>query len=214
MSLRRSPISVPLAIAPDPGSVTDADLARALIEGQVWAISQTWYRFAPDVVMLAKRTLGSESEADDLAQEVFHRVFAKVTTLREPERLRSFVFSFAIRLLKTELRSKRARAWLSFHKPETLLDLGADVVDMESRDLLRRFYSLLDRLSPRHRLFFVLRHVECMTVEEVAVHTASSTSTVKRVLERATSKLSKWIESDPGLAAFLEEFADGGGWRR
>src|SRR5688572_17616571 len=44
------------------GYVTDADLARALIEGQVWAISQTWYRFAPDVVMLAKRTLGSESE--------------------------------------------------------------------------------------------------------------------------------------------------------
>ena len=214
MSLRRSPISVPLAIAPDPGSITDAELARALIEGKAWAISETWYRFAPDVVMLAKRMLGSESEADDLAQEVFHRVFAKAKTLREPERLRSFVFSFAIRLLKTELRSKRTRAWLSFHRPETLVDLGADCVDMESRDLLRRFYALLDRLSPQLRLVFVLRYVECMTVEEVAEHTASSPSTVKRALERATSKLSLWIGSDPGLAAFVEEFADGGGWLR
>jgi len=214
MSVRRSLISVPLAIAPDPGSITDTELARALMEGKSWAIAETWYRFAPDVVMLAKRTLGSESEADDLAQEVFHRVFAKANTLREPERLRSFVFSFAIRLLKTELRSRRTRAWLSFHRPETLVDLGADFVDIESRDLLRRFYSLLDRLSPQHRLVFVLRHVERMTVEEVAMHTASSASTVKRTLERAISKLSKWIESDPGLAAFLEEFADGGGWRR
>jgi RNA polymerase sigma-70 factor (ECF subfamily) len=214
MSLRRLPISVPLAIAPEPDSITDAELARALIEGKAWAMSQTWYRFAPEVVILAMRTLGSESEAEDLAQEVFQRVFAKAKTLREPERLRSFVFSFAIRLLKTELRSKRTRAWLSFHRPETLVDLGADFVDMESRDLLRRFYSLLDRLSPRLRLVFVLRHVERMTIEEVAGHTVSSASTVKRDLERASSKLSVWIESDPGLAAFLEEFADGGGWRR
>jgi RNA polymerase sigma-70 factor, ECF subfamily len=214
MSPRRFPVSVSLAIAPDPGSITDAELARALIEGNAWAISETWYRFAPDVIILAKRTLGSESEADDLAQEVFHRVFAKAKTLREPERLRSFVFSFAIRLLKTELRSKRTRAWLSFHRPETLVDLGAELVDMESRDLLRRFYLLLDRLSPQLRLVFVLRQIECMTLEEVAVHTGSSASTAKRTLERALSKLSLWIESDPALAVFLEEFADGGGWRR
>src|SRR6185436_14871345 len=116
------------------------------------------------------------------AQEAFQRVFAKAKTLREPDRLRSFIFSFAIRVLKTELRNKRARAWLSFHRPETLVDVGADLVDMESRDLLRRFYSLLDRLTTRHRLVFVLRHIESMTVEEVAAHMEISPSTVKREL--------------------------------
>ena len=152
-----------------------------------------------------ERALGSESEAEDVAQEVFHRVFVKARTLRAPERLRSFVFSFAIRLLKTELRRKRTRAWLSFQRPETLVDLGGELMDMESRDLLRRFYALLDRLAPRHRLVFALRHLESMTVEEVAAHMGLSISTVKRALERATSKLSIWIEADPGLAGFLDE---------
>jgi RNA polymerase sigma factor (sigma-70 family) len=74
---------------------------------------------------------------------------------------------------------------------------------MEGRDLLRRFYALLDRLAPRHRLVFALRHLESMTVEEVALHMDLSISTVKRAQERATSKLAVWIEADPGLAGFL-----------
>jgi RNA polymerase sigma-70 factor (ECF subfamily) len=214
MSTRRSLLPIQLVVNRDPGAISDAELARALMEGDGWAITETWHRFAPAVLMLAKRALGSESEAEDVAQEAFQRVFVKVKTLRDPERLRSFVFSFAIRVLMTELRSKRARAWLSFQRPETLVDVGADHVDMESRDLLRRFYSMLDRLSTRHRLVFVLRHVESMTVEQVAAHMELSPSTVKRALYRATRKLSQWIESDPGLAEFLADFPDDGGWRQ
>jgi RNA polymerase sigma factor (sigma-70 family) len=141
---------------------------------------------------------------------VFHRVFAKVKTLRWPDRLRSFIFSFAIRVVKTELRRRGTRAWLSFREPEILVDVGGEFMDMESRDVLRRFYVLLNRLAPRHRLVFVLRHLESMTVEEVAAHMRVSISTVKRAQERATAKLSRWIEADPGLVGFL----DGAGWRR
>jgi RNA polymerase sigma-70 factor (ECF subfamily) len=196
---------VSLVVAPGAGDTSDAELARALSTGSAWAIAETWHRFAPGVIMFARRALGSEAEAEDLAQEVFWRVFARAKTLRAPERLRSFVFSFAVRVLKTELRRRRARAWLSFRQPETLVDLGSELTDMESRDLLRRFYALLDRLSPRHRLVFALRHLESMTVDEVAAHMRVSISTVKRALERATSKLSIWIEADPGLAEFLDD---------
>jgi RNA polymerase sigma-70 factor (ECF subfamily) len=213
MSTRRSLMPIHLVVNRDPRTASDAELARALVEGDGWAITETWHRFAPAVVMLARRALGSESEAEDVAQDVFQQVFAKAHTLREPERLRSFIFSFAIRVLKMALRSKRARSWLSFHRSETLADVGADVMDIESRDLLRRFYVLLDRLSPRNRLAFVLRHIELMTVEEVAVHMDLSPSTVKRALDRATRKLSQWIEEDPGLAEFLAEFPEDGGWR-
>src|SRR5262245_28862952 len=205
MSTRRTKVPVSLAVAPDPRDTSDTNLARALKAGQPWAITETWHRFAPAVIMMARRALGSESEAEDLAQDTFHRVFAKAGTLRAPDRLRSFIFSFAIRLLRTELRRRRTKAWLSFQRPETLVDIGGELMDMESRDLLRRFYGLLDRLAPRHRLVFALRHLESMTVEEVAAHMELSISTVKRALERATSKLTVWIEADPGLAGFLDE---------
>lgn len=159
------------------------------------------------VLMTAARALGSESEADDVAQEVFHRLFRKAKTLRDPSKLRSFVFSFVIRVLKSELRSKARRSWLSLypsHPSEDFVDLGGETIDMESRDLLRRFYALLDRLSSKDRLVFALRHLESMTVEEVATNLEISSSTVKRSLAHSTGKLSHWIERDLGLVGFLE----------
>jgi len=197
-----------IVIGPDCRDVSDRDLARGLAEQSPWALREAWRRFAPMVLMMAARALGSESEAEDIAQEVFHRVFRKAGTLRDPDTLRSFVFSFAVRILKTELRSKKTRGWLSFHRPEALPDVGGGTMDVESRDLLRRFYALLDRLAPRDRLTFALRHMERMTVEEVSATMELSPSTVKRSLGRATDKLSRWMEADLGLIGLLQ----GKGW--
>ncbi|MFL5306178.1 MAG: RNA polymerase sigma factor [Polyangia bacterium] len=204
MSTRQTQQPVQLALAPNPADMRDAELARGLIAGNEWAVTATWHRFAPAVIAMARGALGSQSEAEDIAQETFVRVFAKAKALRDPAALRSFVFSFALRLLKTELRRKRARSWLSFHRPERLQDVGAELTDMESRDLLRRFYGFLDRLPPRHRLVFALRHLESMTLEEVAAHMKLSVSTVKRSLDHATQKLSHWMEGSPDLIALLE----------
>jgi RNA polymerase sigma-70 factor (ECF subfamily) len=200
---------VALVTGSDHRSVSDGDLGRALVGDCAWAIAETWNRFSPMVFAMAARTLGSESEAEDLVQEVFYRVFIKAKTLRDPDSLRSFILSFAIRILRWQLRRKKTRSWLSFRQPEAFVDLTGGTVDVESRDLLRRFYALLDRLAPRDRLVFALRHLESMTVGEIATSMDLSVSTVKRSLERGTKKLSRWIETDLGLVGLL----DWKGWR-
>lgn len=210
MPIHRSHIPLSLVVGPDRRGLSDGDVARGLLAGVGWAVAETWNRFAPMVLMMATRTLGSESEAEDIAQEVFYRVFRKAKTLREPDSLRAFVVSFAIRVLKTELRRKKTRSWLSFHQPEVFVDLAHQTQDVEARDLLRRFYALLDRLNARDRLVFALRHMERMTVEEIAATMELSMSTVKRSLGHATSRLSRWVGSDPGMASLL----DGKGWNR
>ena len=89
-----------------------------LVAREPWAIAETWRRFAPMVLLTAERSLGSRIEAEDIVQEVFWRVFRKAQTLRDPERLRSFIYSFAVRVLKAELRRRRVRGWLPFLKAE------------------------------------------------------------------------------------------------
>lgn len=204
MSIRRFHIPLSLVVDPDTRKVSDSDLARGLAAGAAWAQAETWNRFAPMVFGMAARTLGSESEAEDVAQEVFYRLLAKAGTLRNPESLHSFVVSFAIRILKWELRRKRTRSWLSFHQPEVLVDLACETLDFESRDLLRRFYAFLARQAPRERLVLSLRYLESMTVEEIAKAMKLSLSTVKRSLEYARGKLSHWIETDPELVGLLD----------
>jgi RNA polymerase sigma-70 factor (ECF subfamily) len=197
----RAPLS--LVTSPVTRETTDADLARALSAAEPWAVGEAWRRYAPMVLSMAERALGSRSDAEDLAQEVFCRVCQLAPSLRDPNSLRSFVYSIAIRTLKTALRYRRLRRWLSFHPPETLVDLRHSTFDVESRDLLVRFYVLLDRLSARDRLVFVLRRVESMTIDEIATHMALSESTVKRSLLHASRQLSRWVQAEPALAEFV-----------
>ena len=210
MSTQRSHVPLSLVVSQDRRATSDGDLARGLIGGEVWAMAELWRRFAPMVLMTAKRTLGSQSEAEDIGQDVFYRVFRKVRTLREPDRLRSFVYACTLHALKNELRRKKLRAWLSIDQPEASAVLGCPALDVESRDLLRKFHGLLERLPPRDRLVFTLRRMESMTVEEIARAMEISESTVKRSMERASNRLSRWIDADPGLAGLF----DGERWGR
>ena len=204
MPMRRSHAHISLVVDGRRSDASDGDLARALGAGETWALVETWHRFAPMVLLMSERALGSRAEADDVGQEVFHAVFRKARGLRDPDSLRSFVYSIAVRTLKSVLRSRRLRAWLSFHRPEELVDVGARTLDVESRDLLRRCQALLDRLTPRDRLVFILRRIDAMTVEEIAATMDISVSTVKRSVAHASQRLSHWIAADPGLATLTQ----------
>lgn len=189
---------------------SDTELAEALVAGQDWALNEVWRRFAPLVVVTAERALGSKSDAEDVTQDAFSRVFRKVSTLREPARLRSFVYSIALRTLNGHLRDRRHHEWLSFREPEALVDLSYATQDIEARERVRSFYALLDRLSPRDRRVFILRRVESKTIREIARATELSTTTVKRSISHASKRLAHWIAADPALAALLAQTSEAG----
>jgi RNA polymerase sigma-70 factor, ECF subfamily len=199
----RAKIPLSLVKSRDGEPVSDSELGLALILGQPWAQVETWNRFSPIVLKMAVSVVGSESDARDVVQEVFCRLLRKARTLRNPDCLHAFVISFAVRVLKSELYRRRVRSWLSFHDPQTLPEVAADAVDVESRDLLRKFYGLLARLGARERLVYTLRNIELMTIEETAEAMQISIATVKRVQRNATGTLARLVETDPELTSLL-----------
>ena len=174
----------------------DMELARALMEGSNQAAELAWERYSPLVHRIVSRAIGPDAEVEDVTQEIFYRLFSRIGTLRKPEALRSFVISFAIRIVKWELRRRRARRWLTLSETGDVPDEQLLVMDAESRYALRRLYALLDRLSTRERLVLVLRHVEGMTLEEIAEAMELSLATVKRALRRASMRVSQLVDSD------------------
>src|SRR5947209_4928928 len=105
-------------------------------------------------------------------------LLAGANTLRDPASFRSFVVSFALRIVKWELRRRRARRWLLLTESSRMPEVPAFDCDPEAREVLRRFYVVLDQLGARERLVFALRYLESMTLEEVAGSLDLSLSTV------------------------------------
>ena len=194
--LHRMRLVAAATASPEEASATDLELARALIDGTSNAAEAAWERYSPLVHRIVSRAIGPDAEVEDVTQEIFYRLFSRIRTLRKPEALRSFVISFAIRIVKWELRRRRARRWLTLSETGDVPDEQLMVMDAENRYALRRLYGLLDRLSTRERLVLVLRHVEGMTLEEIADAMDLSLATVKRGLRRASARVSQMVDSD------------------
>ena len=183
--------------------VDDATLARAGLTGQVWAQREIWRRFAPMVFALLRRTLGARYDPEDLLQEVFLRVFARLATLANPAALRSFIYSFAVRVVSEEMRRHRIRSRLAVLFLRPVAEPSVPHVDFESRELLSRIQSVLDRMNARHRAVFVLRRLEGMELEEIASSLDLSLATVKRDLDKASTYITRAIHRDDRLSAGL-----------
>ena len=194
--LHRMRLVAAATASPEEASATDLELARALIDGTSNAAEAAWERYSPLVHRIVSRAIGPDAEVEDVTQEIFYRLFSRIRTLRKPEALRSFVISFAIRIVKWELRRRRARRWLTLSETGDVPDEQMMVMDAENRYALRRLYGLLDRLSTRERLVLVLRHVEGMTLEEIASAMELSLATVKRGLRRASARVSQMVDAD------------------
>jgi RNA polymerase sigma-70 factor (ECF subfamily) len=186
-------------------SVDDADLVRAFSKGESWAAREIWTRHGPMVFRLLERALGPNGEAADLTQDVFLSTFAALPSLRDIGALRSFIYSIALRTLKWELRRRRVRRILHLSSSGQLPEVAVRAADSEGRQLLMRFYALLDQLGANERTAFVLRHMEGFKLEEIAERMGISLATAKRWVSRASQRVSALVEADGELSSYARE---------
>jgi RNA polymerase sigma-70 factor (ECF subfamily) len=188
---------------------TDTELVEALCAKQAWAEVAVWRRYAALVHQVAHRALGSRHDAEDILQQVFFCLFTKIDTLQKPSALRSFVFSITVRTLKAELKRRRIRRWITLSETGDVPDASIPGVDPATVQLLRKFYRVLDRLGAEDRTIFVLRHIQEMTLEEVAEVTELSLATVKRRLQKSSLKVTQEFEGEVEQARLLETMRRG-----
>jgi RNA polymerase sigma-70 factor (ECF subfamily) len=189
------------------GPHTDAELVVALRAGQAWASEAIWDRYSDRVSRFFARSLGRSTEdVEDLTQDVFLKVFTRPGAIREPAALREFVMGVALRVLKNLFRYRWIRRIVRLSDDGQLPEVPAPVgTDEAARHALRRCYAILDSLGARERAAFVLRHVEEMTVDEVARCMTLSRSSAKRLINRAVGKVSEQVGKDADLRSYFLE---------
>jgi len=187
----------------------DADLVRALIAGEHDAPRALWRRFAPMVFRILRRAFGPTQDVEDIAQEIFLCVFEKVSTLREPTALRSFIISVTALTVRGEVRRRWVRRSVRLAVRGDASEEALVEIDTDSREALARFYRVLDRLSARDRTMFVLRFIEEIPLLQVADASGVSLATAKRRLVYAWSKVRLLMERDPILCDYVTNRAAG-----
>jgi RNA polymerase sigma-70 factor, ECF subfamily len=181
----------------------DATLVALLLERNPAAASVLWARFAPIVRRILRRAVWPHGDVEDLLQDVFVILFRKLSTLRDPASLRPFIFSIASTVAASELRRMRVRRWLRLTPDGILPDQGGTSRDDDGREVLSKTYAVLNRVSDRDRMAFVLRTLEGFELLEVAGALDMSVSSVKRRVARVHERIEREIRRDAGLTAHI-----------
>jgi RNA polymerase sigma-70 factor (ECF subfamily) len=191
----------------DDALLSDRELVSALLARDPRAAALVWRKHAPRIFGVVQRTMGPDVEAEDLTQDIFLRVFARLHTLKNPDALGHFVLSVALRVIKWQLRQRRVRRILRLAEDGHVPEVSVPGLDAEARQALRRFYCLLDTLPGDERSVFVLRHIEGMNLLEIAQTVGMSLATIKRRLHRATARVAELTRSDSALSAYTSSLS-------
>ena len=178
----------------------DLRLVESLREGSEWAYEELLTRFQQPVYTLALRLLNNQSEACDVVQEVFLKVFRNVGNFRGQSTLKTWIYRITVN------EAHNARRWFFRHRHREV-DLDAnpqekrdwkEIISDNSRspfdvafDRERHVMieAALDRINPIFRESVVLRDITDLSYEEIAGILGVSLGTVKSRILRGREAL-------------------------
>ena len=161
--------------------------------------------FSAEVNRLVWRLLGADPDHSDVVQQVFFKVLSRWRTVREPERLGSWIQAIVVNTVFEELRRREFRRVLQQAWQPVRLH-GDLVQEVEVRDFLVTTMTILSKLPAKERIVFMLRYVEGKTVPEIAELCSTSAGTVKRRLRRAGGRFDRLTERYPELARWSKTY--------
>ncbi|MDN5213718.1 RNA polymerase sigma-70 factor [Fulvivirgaceae bacterium BMA12] len=129
--------------------------------------------------------LKSESEAEELVQEVFTRVWEKRAGLKSELSFKSYIFTIAFNIIrKSFIKKERFKTYLESSYVKADFDIDTtNQVDYHS--LLDYLKQLVDKLPARRKEVFMKSRLDGLTVKEIAADMGISPKTVENQLTEA-----------------------------
>jgi len=167
----------------------EAGLARELLAGNAEAFDRFVETFRTRIFQYSFLMCGQREDAEEVSQETMLKVFENIDQLREPERVKPWVFQIAKNACLMMRRKSifAPREEVSLDEPAVQVRDSAALPDSEAlrRELHDRLQAAIQALPQMYRAVLLLRDVEELSTEETAAILDLSADAVKQRLHRA-----------------------------
>jgi len=193
---------------------SDEALVAATKRGDAQAFEELVLRHRQRVLALAQRITKNREDAEDVAQESFHKAFLHLDAFQEKSRFSTWLTRIAMNQAFMLLRRRRRVVEVLPESPDEGLKPCAEAFvdhspNPEESYLRRERTELLtdaiNRLGSTIRTTILLRDIEERSVEETAQILGTSVSAVKARVFQGRRKLRRTV--NPGLLRGVYEYA-------
>lgn len=178
----------------------ESALVRRVQAGDQLAFREVVERYQNKVHSIIYGILRNRNDAEDIAQQVFAKVYFSIRTFDSRSTLLTWIYKITVNECYDYLRKRRVRklVYESDFSDEDAQHLARSNAAVDSRpsaesELAGRDYvrKLLAKVSEEDRSLLLLKEVEGHSVEELAEMTGMNQNTIKVKLFRARQKLLK-----------------------
>lgn len=180
----------------------DAQLIAACRRGETRAMERLYHQFKRRVFGMAHRIVGA-TDAEEVAQEVFVRVFRGLAAFRGDSQLSTWIYRLTVNASLTHL-TKRSRRREVPDDGTATESLPAPPVAERDSALAARIEAALELLPAGYRAILVLHDVEGLSHEECSAILECRVGTCKSQLHKARAKMRELLG-----AGIAEHFAKG-----
>src|SRR5205823_4831080 len=142
----------------------------------VMTTEKVWEEFHPRLKQFILKRIPDEQNAEDILQEVFLKIHTRIDTLRDEEKLQSWMYQIARNAIADYYREQKATVELS----EALLLPEEPLVDDDVvKDLIPSVKAMVDSLPDDYREALILTEYQGLTQRELAEKLGMSLSGAK-----------------------------------
>lgn len=170
------------------------------------AFSEVVAAYQHRLVGVMHHLLGNADEAEDLAQEVFLRVYRTRKKYRPKAKFSTWLFTIANNLALNALRNRQRKPAIPLElresgplgpRPAEQLVKNRDAApsySLQHAELTDRIRMALDKLNERQKMAVILNKFEDMGYAEIAEVMELTTKAVKSLLSRARARLREELQ--------------------
>lgn len=176
----------------------DKHIIKEIKKGDVAAYSVLIDRYRHMVFTLAMQLLKNESDAEEVAQDVFLKAYRGLDKFEGRSSFSTWIYRIAYHQAISKLRTLKHREvpyedeYNSNEESEFTKELGVDI--LETQDRARFLKMALDKIKGEEATVLTLFYFEELKTEEIAKITGLSVSNVKVRLHRGRQSLLKELK--------------------
>lgn len=173
-------------------SLSDEALIQLLATKQCnEALTEIHARYSKKVLgFFLRMTKGNEEKSHDLVQDLFLKILEKHHLFDPSKLFYTWMYTIASNMVKSSYREKKHEG---IEEGSKEFDFHHDFLDnrMDREVFQRSLKAAIEQLEEHHRIVFILRYMEEMSIKEIAVIIDLPEGTVKSRLFYATKKITQ-----------------------
>ena len=192
----------PSSIPTPESRAEEESLVQACRAGQPEGFDRLFRIYAPQIERVIVRLIGATADLEDILQNTFVEAMRSFARFRGEASVKTWVTRIAVHVTMNQLRRGVRRHVALELLPSTEEPVATSASPDEAvddRQLGQRLHVLLDRISPKKRVAFLLYAVEGQTIEEVAALTGAGRAATKSRIWFARRELLAMARKDPLL---------------